>query len=254
MQIIEAENSGFCFGVKRSVDLAEKALDSGKKVYSLGPLIHNPQLVDSLEKRGLSVIDHEQALNIKDSLIVIRAHGERKDFKDKLIENGNELVDATCPVLNNIYKKIVEKENEGYQVIIVGDKTHPEIIAMDSCINNGIVITDETEAKNIKNYNKLYVVSQTTNRLEFFRNIANKLEENNDSVVIENTICNATKLRQDSAKKLASQVDCMIVVGGFNSSNTNKLYQVASLCCKNVLRIETVKDLPLQNLSKFKKL
>ena len=254
MEIIIAENSGFCFGVKRSVDLAEKALESKKNKYTLGPLIHNPQLVADFEKKGLKVIDHEQALKIKDSLIVIRAHGEDKSFKDKLIANGNELYDATCPVLNSIYKKIETKEKEGYQVIIVGDKKHPEIIAMESFINNGIVISDETEAKNIKNYEKLYVVSQTTNRFEFFVNIANKLEENNDSVVIENTICNATKLRQDSAKKLASQVDCMIVVGGFNSSNTNKLYQVASLFCKNVFRIETVKDLPLQKLSKFKKL
>ena len=254
MEIIEAKNSGFCFGVNRSVDFAYKALENGKQAYSLGPLIHNPQLVNSLEDKGLKVIDHEEALDIKDSLIVIRAHGERDDFKKKLIENGNELLDATCPVLVNIYKKIKEKEKEGYQVIIVGDKKHPEIIAMDSFINNGIVVSDETEAKNIKNYDKLYVVSQTTNRLEYFINIANKLEENNDSVVIENTICNATKLRQESAKELAKEVDCMIVVGGFNSSNTNKLYQVASLFCKNVLRIETVKDLPLQKLSKFKKL
>ena len=254
MEIIIADNSGFCFGVKRSVDLAEKALESKKDKYTLGPLIHNPQLVADFEKKGLKVIDHEEALQIKNSLIVIRAHGEDISFKDKLIANGNELYDATCPVLNSIYKKISDKEKEGYQVIIVGDKKHPEIIAMESFINNGIVVSDETEAKNIKNYEKLYVVSQTTNRFEFFVNIANKLEENNDSVVIENTICNATKLRQESAKKLAAYVDCMIVVGGFNSSNTNKLYQVASLYCKNVLRIETVKDLPLQKLSKFKKL
>ena len=253
MQILIAENSGFCFGVKRSVDLAKKALEAGKKAYCLGTLIHNPQLVEEFSRKGLEVIDHKNALEIKDSLIVIRAHGEDKKFKELLKENGNELYDATCPVLNNIYKKIKEKENDGYQIIIIGDKSHPEIIAMDSFVNNGIVISDETEAKNIKNYEKLYVVSQTTNRLEYFMNIANKLEENNDSVVIENTICNATKLRQDSARKLASQVDCMIVVGGFNSSNTNKLYKVASLFCKNVLRIETVKDLPLQKLSKFKK-
>lgn len=105
MEIIEAKNSGFCFGVKRSVDFAEKAIASDKKAYCLGPLIHNPQLVESFEKRGLKVIDHEEALNIKDSLIVIRAHGESQKFKSKLIENGNELLDATCPVLNNIYKK-----------------------------------------------------------------------------------------------------------------------------------------------------
>ena len=254
MQIKIAENSGFCFGVERSVDLAKKALESKKEKYTLGPLIHNPQMVEALEKEGLKVIDHKEALEIKDSLIVIRAHGEDKDFKNKLLANGNEILDATCPVLANIYKKIIEKEKEGYQIIIVGDPNHPEIKAMDSYAKDGIILYDETEAKNIKGMSKLFVVSQTTNRKDFFYNIANTLKENNGSVVIENTICNATKLRQDSAKELSKEVDCMIVVGGFNSSNTNKLYQVASLYNKNVFRIETVKDLPLQKLSRINKI
>ena len=254
MQIKIAENSGFCFGVERSVDLAKKALESKKEKYTLGPLIHNPQMVESLGKEGLKVIDHKKALEIKDSLIVIRAHGEDRDFKKKLLANGNEILDATCPVLANIYKKIIEKEKEGYQIIIVGDPNHPEIKAMDSYAKDGIILYDETEAKNIKGMSKLFVVSQTTNRKDFFYNIANTLKENNGSVVIENTICNATKLRQDSAKELSKEVDCMIVVGGFNSSNTNKLYQVASLYNKNVFRIETVKDLPLQKLSRINKI
>ena len=254
MQIKIAENSGFCFGVERSVNLAKKALESKKEKYTLGPLIHNPQMVETLEKEGLKVIDHKEALEIKDSLIVIRAHGEDRDFKKKLLANGNEILDATCPVLSNIYKKIIEKEKEGYQIIIVGDPNHPEIKAMDSYAKDGIILYDETEAKNIKGMSKLFVVSQTTNRKDFFYNIANTLKENNGSVVIENTICNATKLRQDSAKELSKEVDCMIVVGGFNSSNTNKLYQVASLYNKNVFRIETVKDLPLQKLSRINKI
>ena len=254
MQIKIAENSGFCFGVERSVYLAKKALESKKEKYTLGPLIHNPQMVEALEKEGLKVIDHKKALEIRDSLIVIRAHGEDRDFKKKLLANGNEILDATCPVLSNIYKKIIEKEKEGYQIIIVGDPNHPEIKAMDSYAKDGIILYDETEAKNIKGMSKLFVVSQTTNRKDFFYNIANTLKENNGSVVIENTICNATKLRQDSAKELSKEVDCMIVVGGFNSSNTNKLYQVASLYNKNVFRIETVKDLPLQKLSRINKI
>ena len=254
MEIIIAENSGFCFGVKRSVDLAHEALDSDKEKYTVGPLIHNPQLVEKLEGQGLKVLTKEQALKIKDSLIVIRAHGESAEFKQSLLENGNEILDATCPVLSNIYKKIIAKEEEGYQVIIVGDPNHPEIIAMDSYLKNGIIVSDETEAKNIKCEKPLYVVSQTTNRADFYYDIANTLKENNGSVVIENTICNATKLRQESAADLAKEVDCMIVVGGFNSSNTNKLYQVVSLYNKNVFRIETVKDLPLQKLSEFKKI
>ncbi len=253
MQIFIAKQSGFCGGVRRSVDLAKNAISDFKKAYSIGPIIHNPQLVEKLENEGLSVIDKQRALEIKDSTMVIRAHGESADFKQKLIDNNNEVIDATCPVLSNIYEKIIKKENEGYTVVIVGDKKHPEIIAMESFLNKGIIISDETEAKNIKNRDKIYVVSQTTNRLEFFYDIANKLKENNDSVVIENTICKATENRQEAAKSLAKEVDCMIVAGGFNSSNTNKLYQVADLYCKNVFRIETVKDLPLQKLSKFKK-
>uniref|UniRef100_UPI00288A467D 4-hydroxy-3-methylbut-2-enyl diphosphate reductase n=1 Tax=uncultured Anaerococcus sp. TaxID=293428 RepID=UPI00288A467D len=253
MEIIIADYSGFCGGVRRSVDLANKAIEENEISYSVGPLIHNPQLVSKLEGEGLKVFSKEEAEGIKNSTVLIRAHGESAKFKDKLIENGNELLDATCPVLMNIYKKIVEKEKEGYKVVIVGDKTHPEIIAMESFLNDGIIISDETEAKNIKGNGKLYVVSQTTNRLDYFYDIANKLKDNNDSVVIENTICKATENRQQAAKSLAKEVDCMIVAGGFNSSNTNKLYQVAGMYCKNVFRIETVKDLPLQKLSKFKK-
>ena len=254
MEIIIADYSGFCGGVRRSVDLANTAIEENDLTFSVGPLIHNPQLVSKLEKNGLKVVDKQTAKDIKDSSVLIRAHGESADFKDELLLNGNTVIDATCPVLTNIYKQIIEKEDEGFQVVIVGDKTHPEIIAMDSFLNHGIIVSDETEAKNIKNYNKLYVVSQTTNRLEYFYDIANKLKDNNDSVVIENTICKATENRQQAAKSLAKEVDCMIVAGGFNSSNTNKLYQVASMYCKHVFRIETVKDLPLQKLSKFKKL
>lgn len=253
MEIIIADYSGFCGGVRRSVDLANTAIEENDLTFSVGPLIHNPQLVSKLEKNGLKVVDKQTAKDIKDSSVLIRAHGESADFKDELLSNGNTVIDATCPVLTNIYKQIIEKEDEGFQVVIVGDKTHPEIIAMESFLNHGIIVSDETEAKNIKNYNKLYVVSQTTNRLEYFYDIANKLKENNDSVVIENTICKATENRQQAAKSLAKEVDCMIVAGGFNSSNTNKLYQVASMYCKHVFRIETVKDLPLQKLSKFKK-
>ncbi len=251
MKIIVAKNSGFCNGVRRSVDLASKASEKNIKTYTLGPLVHNPTQVKMLEKKGVSVVDENEVLEIKNSQIVIRSHGVSEKLKENLKKNSNEVVDATCPVLLNIYKKIIEKENEGYTVVIIGDKEHPEIKAMASYVNNGIIIKDETEAKNITNMSKLYVVSQTTNRIDFFENIAHELEKTNDDVVIENTICNATRLRQEACKSLSKEVDCMIVVGGFNSSNTNKLYQIAQKYCENVQRIETVKDLPLQKLSNF---
>ena len=251
MKIIVAKNSGFCNGVRRSVDLANKASEKNIKTYTLGPLVHNPTQVKMLEKKGVSVVDENEVLKVKNSQMVIRSHGVSENLKENLKKNSNEVVDATCPVLLNIYKKIIEKENEGYTVVIIGDKEHPEIKAMASYVNNGIIIKDETEAKNITNMSKLYVVSQTTNRIDFFENIAHELEKTNDDVVIENTICNATRLRQEACKSLSKEVDCMIVVGGFNSSNTNKLYQIAQKYCENVQRIETVKDLPLQKLSNF---
>ncbi|WP_195216409.1 bifunctional 4-hydroxy-3-methylbut-2-enyl diphosphate reductase/30S ribosomal protein S1 [Anaerococcus vaginalis] len=251
MKIIVAKNSGFCNGVRRSVDLANKASEKNIKTYTLGPLVHNPTQVKMLEKKGVSVVDENEVLKIKNSQIVIRSHGVSENLKENLKKNSNEVVDATCPVLLNIYKKIIKKEHEGYTIVIIGDKEHPEIKAMASYVNNGIIIKDETEAKNITNMSKLYVVSQTTNRIDFFENIAHELEKTNDDVVIENTICNATRLRQEACKSLSKEVDCMIVVGGFNSSNTNKLYQIAQKYCENVQRIETVKDLPLQKLSNF---
>jgi ribosomal protein S1/(E)-4-hydroxy-3-methyl-but-2-enyl pyrophosphate reductase len=251
MKIIIAENSGFCGGVRRSVDLAYGSLEDDRKHYCLGPLVHNPQQVKMLEDRGMEIIGLKDVENIHDSTVVIRAHGIEESVKRKLKENNNIVVDATCPVLTNIYKKIRAKEDEGYRIVIVGDKDHPEIKAMASYTNNGIIVKDETEAKNITNLSKLYVVSQTTNRIDFFENIAHELDKTNEDVVIENTICNATRLRQESCKKLSKEVDCMVVVGGYNSSNTNKLYQIAQKYCKNALRIETVNDLPLQKLSNF---
>ncbi|MDD7305944.1 MAG: bifunctional 4-hydroxy-3-methylbut-2-enyl diphosphate reductase/30S ribosomal protein S1 [Peptoniphilaceae bacterium] len=251
MKVIVAENSGFCGGVRRSVELAEKAIENNDKVYCLGEIVHNPSQVKILEEMGMVTIDKDALERIHDSTVVIRAHGIDQKTKDQIVRNNNQLIDATCPVLINIYKKIQEKEKEGYKIIIVGDKNHPEIKAMASYIKNGIIIVDESEAKNITNQSKLYVVSQTTNRIDFFENIAHELEKKNDDVVIENTICKATKIRQDSCQSLSKQVDCMVVVGGFNSSNTNKLYQIAQKNCNNVLRIETVKDLPLQKLTNF---
>ncbi|MDO4594334.1 MAG: bifunctional 4-hydroxy-3-methylbut-2-enyl diphosphate reductase/30S ribosomal protein S1 [Tissierellia bacterium] len=251
MNIIIAENSGFCNGVKLSVKKAYESLKNNKDAYSLGPIVHNPQQVKELEDLGLSVISEKEVSDIKDSTIVTRAHGVKEEVKKDIVNNNNILIDATCPVLLNIYKTIQNYEKKGYKVIIVGDCNHPEIIAMASFANNSIIINDEKQAKNIMNASKLFVVSQTTNRFEHFNNIAKIIEENNKDVVVKNTICNATKDRQKSCKDLSKRVDCMIVVGGFNSSNTNKLYQIANTYCKNVFRIETVKDLPLQKLSKF---
>ena len=253
MEIVIAENAGFCFGVKRAIELTENSIKNNN-TYSMGQLIHNPQEVDRLEKKGLKVIDKLVSSKNNENLI-IRSHGETKSIKEDIIDKGYNLIDATCPVLISIYKRIVKAENDGYTIIIIGDKNHPEIIAMAGQLRNKpIVINTENEAKNIQNQENLYIVSQTTNLIENFLVLSDIIGKSNTNVVIKNTICNATKVRQQSAIELSKNVDAMIVIGGKTSSNTNKLFELSKKHCKNSFRIETKNDLSLQEVFKYNKI
>lgn len=255
MEIKIADNAGFCFGVKRAIKKSNEKLDENKnnKIYSLGSLIHNPQEVNRLSKKGLVKI--EDIKEITEGSIIIRSHGSTKDIKNDIIKKGFDLIDATCPILLNIYKNIEEKEKQGYDILIIGDKDHPEIIAMAGQLKKEpIIINNEDEAKKIRNRNKLYIVSQTTNVSEKFLCLSDIIDRSNTNVLINNTICNATRVRQESAKELAKNVDAMIVIGGYESSNTNKLYDISKKYCKNTFRIETFKDLSLQEVLKYNKI
>lgn len=253
MEIIIANNAGFCFGVKRAIKLTNEELEKNKNVYSLGDLIHNPQEVNRLSEKGLTSIYTIE--NIKDGSIIIRSHGGTKAQKSDIINSGLKLIDATCPVLLSIYKKIEKKEDEGYKIVIIGDREHPEIIAMAGQLKNKpIIVNSEDEAKEIKNLEKIYIVSQTTNVNEKFLRLSDIIERSNTNVLINNTICNATRQRQESAKDLAQKVEAMIVIGGHTSSNTNKLYEISKKYCKNTFRIETFKDLSLHKVLKYNKI
>lgn len=256
MEIYVANNSGFCFGVKRAIKLAENTLNENQndeKVYSYGDLIHNPQVVEKFDKKGLKVInDFEKE---KKGTIVLRSHGIHPNIKKKMIEYGHKCIDCTCPVLLNIYRKIEKKVENGYEIIIIGDKNHPEIKAMVGyCGEKYYVINTKEEAEMIKNKKNLYIISQTTNLVEKFFQFSDIIKGRNENVVIENTICDATSKRQNSCEEISKKVDCMIVIGGYSSSNTNKLYDVAKKHCKNVYRIETFLDLPLKDMVKYKKI
>ncbi|MDL2310924.1 bifunctional 4-hydroxy-3-methylbut-2-enyl diphosphate reductase/30S ribosomal protein S1 [Peptostreptococcaceae bacterium OttesenSCG-928-C18] len=254
MEIIIAKNSGFCFGVERAVQLTEESLKTKIKTSSLGLLIHNSEEISRLKNSGLNVIDKIEETTGTENLIV-RAHGETKNIKNEIINNGYNLIDATCPILTSIYKKILKAEDEGYTVVIIGDKNHPEIIAMAGQLEQiPIIVNDEEEAKTIKNRDKLYIVSQTTNLLEKFLLLSDIIGRSNTNVVIKNTICNATKVRQESVIELSKIVEAMIVIGGKFSSNTNKLYELSKKHCKNTFRIETVKDLSLQDVFKYNRI
>ena len=252
MKTIVAEHAGFCFGVKRAVDIVEETLknSNNKIIYSLGPLIHNTQAVEEFKKKGLKPIDNIDKL--KEGKLVIRSHGVSPDVEKKAEDLNIELIDATCPYVKAIHNRVKKYKEDGYKIIIIGDKDHPEIIGINGwCDNEGIIINTEDEAINLSKYDKICVVSQTTNTNEKFNKIAKHLQEKAYEVKIFNTICNATNLRQKSAMEIAEKADAMIVIGGYHSSNTNKLVEVSKKSCKNVYHIEKKEDLPLQELIKF---
>ncbi|MBU5426620.1 bifunctional 4-hydroxy-3-methylbut-2-enyl diphosphate reductase/30S ribosomal protein S1 [Tissierella pigra] len=254
MEIIIADNAGFCFGVKRAVDMTNTELiNANKNIYSLGPLIHNQQAVERFEKSGLKTVDDIKEIN--NSKVIIRSHGVSKNIINEINQKDLEIVDSTCPYVKSVHKRVEEYENQGYNIIIIGDSNHPEIIGINGwCNNKAFIVSSLEDAEKLPMMDKICVVSQTTNTQEKFETLCEIIKEKGNEVKIFNTICNATNLRQESCKKLSSQVDAMIIIGGYHSSNTKKLVEVSKKYCKNVYHIETSKELPLQTLSKFNKI
>ena len=255
MEIIIADRAGHCFGVKRALDLTKDTLkDKTRKNYAFGPIIHNPQTVEKFEKKGL--ITTNDPYKIKSGNLVTRSHGIAKDVKDKLAENSElNIIDTSCPYVISVQKRAEKYYKDGYQVIIIGDPSHPEVISIDSWTDySSIIINSIEEATNLDFYDKICIVSQTTNKEEFFAQLTKILKEKGNKVEIFNTICNATNERQEACKNTAKKVDAMIVIGGYNSSNTNKLAEVARKYCKNVYHIEEADELPLEEFKNFKKI
>ncbi|MDR7856187.1 bifunctional 4-hydroxy-3-methylbut-2-enyl diphosphate reductase/30S ribosomal protein S1 [Tissierella sp.] len=251
MKIIIADNAGFCFGVKRAVDMTTSELsNSTNDVYSLGPLIHNAQAVKRFEENGLKTV--EDIEGIKDSKIIIRSHGVTKSTIDKINDMKLDIVDSTCPYVKSVHKRVEDFYNRGYNIVIIGDATHPEVMGVNGwCNDEAFIVSSTDEAINLPKMDKICVVSQTTNTQDKFHDLSSIIKEKGNEVDIFNTICNATNQRQESCREVASKVDAMVVIGGFHSSNTNKLVEISRRYCSNVFHIETVKELPLQIISKF---
>lgn len=251
MEIILAENAGFCFGVDRAVRMTEEELsktDGG--VYSYGPLIHNPQAVKALEAKGLETIDRFE--DISEGRIIVRSHGVPEETINDIKELGLHLVDCTCPYVLAVHKKVRDYSSKGYSIVIIGDKDHPEVVGINGwCENQAHIVNSAEDAKALPDLEKSCVVSQTTNRLDKFLELSGIVEEKSQETVLFNTICNATKLRQEAAEEVAKKVDAMIVIGGKHSSNTIKLAEISSRHCKNVFHIETIEEFALQRLQNF---
>ncbi|WP_346891788.1 bifunctional 4-hydroxy-3-methylbut-2-enyl diphosphate reductase/30S ribosomal protein S1 [Clostridium sp. UBA3887] len=247
-EVTLANKAGFCFGVKRAVEETIRLREKyNKDIYTLGPLIHNNDVVKSLEEKGIHSITLEEAYNLKkNDVVVIRSHGVGKNVFDHLRKNNVIIENGTCPYVRNIQQKVEEYYNKGYNIIIVGDDKHPEVIGINGwCNDTAIISKDGENIDAIKS--KVCVVSQTTEKQGNWEKVLNRIISLAKEIVAFNTICNATEERQESANKLSKEVDLMIVLGGYNSSNTTKLYEICKKNCENTYHVEKV-DSSLLNM------
>ena len=258
-EILLAENSGFCFGVRQAIEKTEEQINlkkSGKikgRIFTCGPLIHNRLVTDDLAERGVGIITSAGEAAPKD-VVIVRSHGESKTFFEDARSRGITVIDATCPFVRKIQLLAEEAHHEGRKIIIVGDREHPEVRGINGwCENSAVIVNSPEEAESVKGDN-YFLVCQTTIKKELLDEITQILSKNNVGFEARNTICSATTLRQTSCSSLAECCDAMVVIGGKDSSNTRKLYQIAKKVCKNAYFIEKNEDLPLHQLKKYNKI
>ena len=236
--ITVAKSAGFCFGVDRAVQMVYNELEKGTKVATLGPIIHNQDVVNDMAGRGVRIVNSVDELE-PDETVVIRSHGVGREVYEQIKRKGNRMLDATCPFVSKIHRIVAQKTKEGCFILIAGDANHPEVQGIvGHCDENCLVFKDDFELKDFfrnreKNFKKtLAFVAQTTYNILIWEKCLKEIPENAKDIVIFDTICNATDARQTDARELAQRSDIMLVVGGRHSSNTVKLYEVCSRYCK----------------------
>lgn len=262
MEIIVGKSAGFCYGVKRAVENCEKEIKiaNGKKVYCLGELVHNKQVIQKLENEGVLFIEDINSIEQPHVKLIIRAHGVPKSTYDIAKQKEIILEDFTCPNVLKIQRIADRYQKEGYYIFLTGSQNHPEVQGIISHCGEKYSIIENQEDLNValtklekSNCNKLVLISQTTYSLERFRLIQEMLKENlkNDiELKVENTICLATEVRQKDTFELSKKVNKMIIIGGKNSSNTKKLFEIASENCKDTIGIETYVELENIDINK----
>lgn len=246
MKVIVSKRAGFCFGVRRAIKMSRETLEKAKKggnpgVYTLGPLVHNPDVIKQLEKEGISSIS--AASQIKKGYLVIRTHGTMPKIYREALKRKLKVIDATCPLVRKIHDIVRDLTSNGYKIIIVGHKDHPEVKGIASYAASGCKVIENVNeakkfAKEAKTTDKLGIVVQTTFMLDNFRQIIPILIDKAHECRIYNTICSETKLRQAETLELAKKVDVMIVVGGKDSSNTRRLFEICRRCCPSTYLVE----------------
>ena len=227
MQVLLADEYGFCFGVERAVDMVEDALEQGDKVRTLGPLIHNEQEMQRLVREGVTTINEPVQIS-RNETAVIRAHGVTPEVQRELEEKAAKVVDATCPFVTRVQKLAARAAAADRHIVVVGSPDHPEMIGVKGYApDHAFVIRDETEVAGLPPLRKPLVVSQTTIKAKTFFDTAEAVKtKTEDKVEIVNTICSATRDRQDAARALSTMVDAFYIIGGRHSSNSVKLLAV----------------------------
>lgn len=250
MKVIVAQSAGFCSGVKKAVDLVFEHTKGEYKVYSLGPLIHNPQMLKDMESRGLIVEEDLDKIE-SGSLLLIRSHGIPKNVYDELESKDIKVVDATCHFVKKVHRIVSDYSSQGYTIVIVGEREHPEVQGiLGWCKNTAFIASNANEINDLPKINRICAVAQTTLSQENWSEAISALSKKTEHMQIFNTICSTSSERQNEAKMIAKDVDIMLVIGGQNSSNTRMIFDICKAVCVKTFMIESAVDLDLTQFSK----
>lgn len=243
MEIIIAKNSGLCYGVRRALRMARSTRRRRTgEVFTLGELIHNPQVIADLEKQGIR--STEDLESVQEGTVIIRSHGVAPEIHKILKKKNIEIIDATCPIVKKIQKLVESLAKENEEIIIVGNKEHPEIKGLVGySYGKGKIVESEAQAHSLPRKKKRAVLAQSTQDLFLFGQVVAALIEKTDELKVYNTICYSTQTRQKSTSELATRVDILFIVGGKNSSNTNKLYQISKRILPQTYFIENARQI-----------
>jgi 4-hydroxy-3-methylbut-2-enyl diphosphate reductase len=254
MNVTVAKSAGFCFGVKRAVNMVyEEATESDVPVYTYGPIIHNDEVVQDLLEKGVQVITNlEELKSLPTGKIIIRSHGISKAEHERMQEYGFEILDATCPFVLKIHRLVNEYSRKNYTIVIAGDREHPEVQGILGWVDKSPAFTVLTQEDirhlPIKEGEKVCFVAQTTFNYNKFQDLVEIITKKGYDISVLDTICNATEERQAEARTIAAQSDVMIVVGDKHSSNTRKLYEISKKECENTYYIQTSNDMDYRQI------
>ena len=247
MKVELAKSAGFCFGVEKAANTVyEEAKKENEIVYTLGPIIHNEEVVKDMKKRGVEAVKMEDLASLPKGTVIIRSHGVSRDVYNFVKNSGHRVVDATCPFVKKIHAIVSVQSGKGKTVVIIGNPDHPEVMGIKGWGDENTYAVENIEQfinLGLKKDEEIIIVAQTTFNHKKFQEIIDKISLLGYDVRCFNTICNATQERQAEAKKIASNVDAMIVIGDKKSSNTGKLVEICQEECKNTVFIQTLEDL-----------